>query len=316
MTYRMLLIRFIRVICLVWTRALSLTMKILLTGAAGFTGHFFKAQAADHTVLPLQANLTDKAGVTAEVAQVQPHAVVHLAAISFVGHADESAFYRVNTVGTTNLLAALAALDQQARPRKVLLASSANVYGNCAALPATGITELQPPAPVNHYAASKLAMEHMAAVYFDKLPIVITRPFNYTGPGQAASFVIPKIVAHFASRAPHLLLGNLHVEREYNDVAMVCEAYLQLLQHGSPGETYNVCSGLTYTLQQVISTLEDATKHSPRVEVNPAFVRANEVHRLVGDPSKLNNLLASFGTQLNNPSLKQTLISMLSNADS
>jgi nucleoside-diphosphate-sugar epimerase len=119
------------------------------------------------------------------------------------------------------------------------------------------------------------------------LPIVITRPFNYTGPGQAPQFLIPKLVSHFARRAPAIELGNLHVEREFNDVRMVCDAYLALLAHGVPGEAYNVCSGQPYTLQHVIGVLSDITGHKLDVQVNPAFVRANEVHRLCGSPRKL-----------------------------
>lgn len=259
-------------------------MKILLTGSAGFTGHHFalSAQAAGHQVLPLQADLTDQAAVAAEVRQAAPDAVVHLAAISFVGHADDSDFYRVNVIGTMNLLAALSALPQP--PAKVLLASSANIYGNCDTSP---IAEDQPPAPVNHYAASKLAMEHMARTFADRLPVVITRPFNYTGAGQGGQFLIPKLVDHFARRAPHIELGNLHVEREFNDVRMVCQSYLDLLQHGQAGQAYNVCTGQTYTLQNVLDMLTDITGHQIEVRVNPAFVRANEVHRLCGSPAKL-----------------------------
>ncbi len=282
-------------------------MKILLTGAAGFTGLFFKAQteAAGHTVVALQADLTDKAAVAAEVAQARPDAVVHLAAISFVGHADDTAFYAVNVVGTMNLLSAVAALP--VKPAKVLLASSANIYGNCDASP---ITESQPPAPVNHYAMSKLAMEHMAMTFADRLPIVITRPFNYTGPGQAPQFLIPKLVSHFARKADRIELGNLHVEREFNDVRMVCDAYLRLLDKGVPGQAYNVCSGQPYTLQHVISTLEQITGHHMAVQVNPSFVRANEVHRLCGSPDKL---LACTGP-LQQPTLEDTLRWMLAEA--
>ena len=265
--------------------------KILLTGAAGFTGLFFKsaAEAAGHQVVALQANLTDKAAVAAEVLEAAPDAVVHLAAISFVGHADDTAFYGVNVVGTMNLLAGLAALP--VKPSKVLLASSANVYGNCDASP---ITEAQPPAPVNHYAMSKLAMEHMARTYLDRLPVLFSRPFNYTGPGQAPNFLIPKLVSHFARRAPAIELGNLHVEREFNDVRMVCDAYLALLAHGVPGEVYNLCSGQPYTLQHVIGLLSGITGHTMGVQVNPAFVRANEVHRLCGSPEKLQDCLGEL----------------------
>jgi GDP-6-deoxy-D-talose 4-dehydrogenase len=279
-------------------------MKILLTGAAGFTGVFFKtaAEACGHQVVALQANLTDKAAVAAEVLAVTPEAVVHLAAISFVGHADDTAFYGVNVVGTAHLLAVLAALP--VKPNKVLLASSANIYGNCDASP---ITEAQAPAPVNHYAMSKLAMEHMAWTYLDRLPIVITRPFNYTGPGQAPQFLIPKLVSHFARKAEQIDLGNLHVEREFNDVRMVCDVYLALLAHGKPGEVYNVCSGQPYNLKHVVDTLIELTGHNMAIEVNPAFVRANEVHRLCGSPDKL---LACTGP-LNHYNLQGTLAWML-----
>jgi nucleoside-diphosphate-sugar epimerase len=157
---------------------------------------------------------------------------------------------------------------------------------------------------------SKLAMEHMAWTYLDKLPIVITRPFNYTGPGQAPQFLIPKLVSHFARRAPAIELGNLHVEREFNDVRMVCDAYLALLAHGVPGEVYNVCSGQPYTLQHVIGLLSAITGHAMEVTVNPAFVRANEVHRLCGSAAKL---LACTG-RLTVPTLEDTLRWMLAEA--
>jgi nucleoside-diphosphate-sugar epimerase len=259
-------------------------MKILLTGADGFTGLFFQeaAQAAGHELWPLKADLLDKPAVFAEVQHAQADAVVHLAAISFVGHAEEVDFYRVNVVGTLNLLDALSALAM--RPSKVLLASSANVYGNCDASP---ITEEQPAAPVSHYAVSKLAMEHLAKTYLDRLPLVFLRPFNYTGVGQASNFLIPKLVNHFAQRASKIELGNLHVQREFNDVRMVCCAYMALLENGLVGETYNICSGQPFALMDVIHELTEITGHTIDIQVNPAFVRAHEVQRLCGNPAKL-----------------------------
>jgi GDP-6-deoxy-D-talose 4-dehydrogenase len=262
-------------------------MRILLTGASGFTGqHFLQlATGYGHEIVDLSTDLTDASAVRLAVERASPcDALVHLAAISFVGHANESAFYAVNTVGTTNLLKAFDALPAFMRPRKLLIASSANVYGNC---PLSPITETQPPAPVNHYAASKLAMEQMALTFADRLPIVISRPFNYTGPGQDHSFLIPKLVEHYSRRAPMIELGNRHVEREFNDVRLVCEAYLRLLDHSESGQIYNVCTGAAFSLQQVIDMLGSITGHDITVRVNPAFVRASEVHRLCGDPGKL-----------------------------
>lgn len=283
-------------------------MKILLTGAEGFTGRFFaeRARAAGHSVLSLQSDLTNAEALQQEVLSTAPEFVVHLAAISFVGHAHDEAFYAVNVVGTTNLLNALTKLS--VRPRRVLLASSANVYGNSTQSP---IEEAQPPAPVNHYGMSKLAMEYMARTYTDRLDMVIARPFNYTGPGQDSNFLIPKLAMHFAARAPSIALGNLDVEREFNDVRMVCDAYLLLLAYAEAGETYNICSGRPYTLRFVVDTFARLTGHSARIEINPAFVRANEVHRLCGSPLKLHTLLARRGVSLKEPLLEETMQSML-----
>jgi nucleoside-diphosphate-sugar epimerase len=266
-------------------------LKILVTGARGLTGRQFRLSAADagHETIELQADLTRLVELRSEIAHLRVDAVVHLAAISYVAHDDDRAFYDVNLFGTLNLLEALAALPYPLK--KVLLASSANVYGNCDTSP---IPESQVPAPVNHYAMSKLAMEHMALSRFPQLPLVITRPFNYTGPGQADQFVIPKLVSHFRQRAPSVTLGNLHVQREYNDVRFVCEAYLRLLEAERGRSVYNVCTGVTYDFNAVIGMLQDLTGHRIDVQVDPALVRTNEVHRLCGDPSRLREAIGEL----------------------
>jgi len=265
-------------------------LKVLVTGADGFTGvHFVKqAREVGYDVFAFNADLTSPQAVQAQVDAAAPDVVVHLAGISFVGHDKPSAFYDVNVIGTLNLLDALLKLPKP--PKRVLLASSANVYGNCEHSP---ISEMQAPAPLNHYAMSKLAMEHLAMTYADRLPLFFVRPFNYTGPGQVESFVIPKIVSHFKRRATTIELGNLTVEREYNDVRMVTDTYLKLLDQASVGEIYNICSGKTYTLHQVIDALVELTGHQVNVAVNPAFVRANELHRLCGDVSKLHKTIGT-----------------------
>ncbi len=263
---------------------------MLVTGADGFTGvHFVKqAREVGYEVFEFNADLTNPVAVQNQVNAAQPDVVVHLAAISFVGHDKASAFYDVNVIGTLNLLDALLKLSKP--PKRVLLASSANVYGNCESSP---ISETQMPAPLNHYAMSKLAMEHLAMTYADRLPLFFVRPFNYTGPGQVGSFVIPKIVSHFKRRATTVELGNLTVEREYNDVRMVTDAYLKLLDKAAAGDIYNICSGKTYTLHQVIDALSELTGHQMKVVVNPAFVRANELHRLCGDASRLHKTIGT-----------------------
>jgi nucleoside-diphosphate-sugar epimerase len=291
-------------------------MRILLTGADGFTGHHFRAAAegAGHAVWALDADLCDAMAVQQAVERAAQEAifdaVLHLAGLAFVGHDDPLAFYRVNVMGTMNLLQALSAQTQRGSLalRQVVVASSANVYGNCSTSP---IAESQPPAPVNHYAASKLAMEHLAMTLADALPLRLARPFNYTGPGQSQNFVIPKMVEHFKSRKALLKLGNLQVEREYNDVAWVSQAYLRLLAlpaaPSAQDRVVNVSTGVMHPLQAVLSTLQDLTGHRLTVETDPSLVRAQEVHRLCGQPAKLLRLVGPLAA----PSLVQTLQAML-----
>lgn len=268
--------------------------RVLLTGARGFTGEPLRRtlEQAGYEVI---GTVLEKAGpgevaldlTSAEqcvdvVARVRPDYVIHLAAISFVPHADAADFYRVNVVGTTHLLEALSRSKHE--PLKVVLASSANVYGN---IGGASIAETQPFAPASHYAASKMAMETMAATYFDRLPIVMTRPFNYTGVGQSTSFLVPKIVSHFA-RGEHVIeLGNTDVERDFADVRMVVDVYRRLLSSDIRSARLNVCTGIATSLTNVIRLMEEIAGYEIDVRVNPAFVRRNDIKQLTGDPAAL-----------------------------
>lgn len=264
-------------------------MRVLVTGMSGFTGQHLAAALRAHGLEPVDAervngrfDLTDPASVGAVVEAAQADYVIHLAAISFVAHGDPSDFYRVNTIGTTHLLDALAKPGRT--PRKIILASSANVYGNATVEP---ITEDVPPAPTNHYACSKLAMEHMARQWVDRLPIIITRPFNYTGPGQDERFLIPKIVAHCARRAPTISLGNIDVVRDFSDVRTVVEAYCRLLLAPVTGGTFNVCSGRGYSVRDILALEKEVSGHAPQVQTDLQLVRTAEVMRLVGSNGSL-----------------------------
>jgi len=270
--------------------------RALITGINGFTGRYLatELQAAGYRVFGTSrepdsstpdrytVDLCDRAELAAVVAAVRPAVVAHLAAISFVAHGDAETIYRVNIVGTRHLLEALAALDTP--PDSVLLASSANVYGNA---PVEVIDELVPQAPANDYAVSKLAMEYLARLWMDRLPIVITRPFNYTGVGQAPQFLLPKIVSHFRAGAPEIALGNIDVARDFSDVRTVAVVYRRLLEAAPAGEVFNVCSGTAHTLTDVLRIMAGVAGYEINVTVNPAFVRANEVKRLLGSKDKL-----------------------------
>ena len=264
-------------------------MRVLVTGRSGFTGRYLSQAltAAGHEVLPFDAEITDPIAVNNSVRQQLPDSVVHLAAKAFVYSDDISSFYSINQLGAFNLLDAISRYIPGA---PVLIASSANVYGNM-----TGglLTEESPTNPANHYAVSKLSMELGARLWTDRLPITIARPFNYTGRDQEQKYVISKIVDHFRRRAPTIELGNIDVFRDFGDVRSVVAAYVGLLEGHHTG-TFNVCTGCAFSLSEIIELCVKLTNHRPTIEVNKTFVRPNDIQVLVGSPSKLNSALPSW----------------------
>jgi nucleoside-diphosphate-sugar epimerase len=278
--------------------------KILITGADGFTGRYLVELLAAaghevhgvahhpvaHPVAGLAAShicdLSNAAGLRDVLTGIKPDKIAHLAAIAFVAHGDVDAIYRTNVVGSRNLLEAAATVGGI---EAMLVASSANIYGN----QVSGVIgEDVPPAPANDYGVSKLAMEYVARLYADRLPLIITRPFNYTGVGQNVSFVVPKIVDAAARKEPTIELGNLDVARDFSDVRDVAKAYAALLDSPAAiGQTFNICSGQAHSLQDVIAMIRELSGHDFEVMVNPAFVRSNEVKMLCGSRRKLDGVI-------------------------
>lgn len=279
--------------------------SVLVTGAGGFTGRHLCAHLRDHgfEVVGLtehadrhagevQVDLTDPKQMAAAVRDAAPDYVVHLAAIAFPGHAQADAIYRVNLGGTLVLLEALRTL--RLGQRGVLLPSTGTVYGHVAATE-TALSEDAATAPASHYAVSKLAMEHMARLFMDALPIVVVRPFNYTGPGQREPYLVPKIVRHFAERAQAIELGNVDAERDFLDVRSVIDAYRRLLETpAAHGRTLNLCSGVGTSVRTLVARLEAITGRRMEIRVNPAFVRPGEPQRIVGSSARLRELIGEL----------------------
>jgi nucleoside-diphosphate-sugar epimerase len=280
-------------------------VRTLVTGAAGFTGRYVTRSLGeqDHDVHALvhhlehecglpkdhvhQADLVDLGTVSRVIERVQPDYIVHLAAIAFVAHDDVEQMYRTNIAGTRQLLEA--ASNASKTPSSIVLASSANVYGNARQ---GALDESLSPAPANDYGVTKAAMEYVAALYSSKLPLTVVRPFNYTGRGQSPNFIIPKIVAHVRERLPVIELGNLDVARDFSDVRCVAEIYARVLTTPEAiGQTYNICSGRAISLGEMIDLASQLSGHRFEVRVNPAFVRENEVKSLWGSAAKLESVL-------------------------
>ncbi|WP_321854840.1 NAD-dependent epimerase/dehydratase family protein [Paraburkholderia tropica] len=270
--------------------------NVLIAGVKGFTGRYLaeRLRREGYQVSGIshrhhapedgvyRCDLLDRDAIAEVIDAVRPDRVVHFAAIAFVAHGDVDAMYRTNVVGTRNLLDALA--ESAHDLGSIMVASSANIYGNTAIDP---LTEVVPPAPANDYGVSKVAMEYMARLWADRLPITFVRPFNYTGVGQSPRFVLPKLVDHFRRRAPEIELGALNVARDFSDVRMVVDAYAKLLAMPGTGEAYNVCSGTAHSLGEAIEMLERLAGYRIEVKVNPAFVRHGEVRYLRGSNEKL-----------------------------
>ena len=279
-----------------------MSKRVLITGSEGFTGKYvcdefrragWEVWGAGLQPKPddaqyLQIDLLNPDTLKPIADKIKPDVVIHLAAIAFVAEKDPNIFYQVNLMGTRHLLEVLA--NAKKPPECTILASSANVYGNS---DLEVLSEDSPVNPANDYAVSKLAMEYMAKTFMDRLPITITRPFNYTGVGQNERFLIPKIVKHFKSQAPIIELGNLDVEREFSDVRDIANHYRLIAEQQPIGEILNLCSGLPVSLTDCINTATEITGHVIKVHVNPDFVRPNEVKRLSGNRTKLATTIAA-----------------------
>jgi GDP-6-deoxy-D-talose 4-dehydrogenase len=293
--------------------------RVLLTGARGFTGrHLMRLLAQQgHAVLACDPRSPESLETSAEwvecdlcgdlsplraaMLRFKPTHVLHMAAVSNVVAEDPLQYYRVNVLGTENLLKILS--ETAAGLVKVVLASSANIYGDTAASP---VRESHAPAPISHYAVSKAAMEHIAATWFRRLPILLTRPFNYTGPGQSNHFLVPKIVEHFRLARDVISLGNVDVSRDISDIRYVCDIYSRLLDVPQTSIAVNICSGRSISIAEILSALSEISGRTIAVRVDPTLVRANEIRTLCGSTELLQQLVGRLAP----PPFRETLLSM------
>ena len=293
--------------------------KILITGANGFIGQYLCRECDNKGVdfLPLcngknypdfnnrarEFDLDNYDQMVQYMQDYRPDAIVHLAAIASPVYSDAAAIYRINTIGSENLLKAAATLDYKCR---VILISTAGVYGNQGK---KRLTEDLPFNPMNHYSCSKMVLEVLSRQYRNKLDIHIVRPFNIIGEGQTQAFLIPKLVSHFVQKAPEIRMGNLDAVRDYVSVDFCISLILDMALTNDPTpEVLNICTGNGYSCRQVIALLEEITGHHPKIIVDSQFVRENEVWSMVGDVTRLNSVVKN---RYHSKSLKCMLMEMV-----
>lgn len=185
--------------------------RVLVTGASGFTGRYVSDElknlgcevlglgGSDHSAPDwasglasvdrhYQVNLLDQDALREVLKTTRPDIIIHLAALAFVGHGSADDFYNVNLIGTRHLLQAVE--EAEISLERLLIASSANVYGNSSE---GRLDESVAPAPTNDYAISKLSMEYVVRLWQGRLPVTVVRPFNYTGRGSRKTSSFPRL---------------------------------------------------------------------------------------------------------------------------
>jgi GDP-4-dehydro-6-deoxy-D-mannose reductase len=286
-------------------------MTILVTGGGGFVGGyllqylantsptrpcFATVSQAGRTALPHAQtrilDVRDAEAVQALLAELQPTEIYHLAGQAFVPRAFENPWetLEINIKGSLNLLEAVRKL---ALPCRLLMVGSAEAYGATAATEMP-LRESAPLRPNNPYGISKAAQDQLSRQYAQTygLHTIQMRPFTHMGAGQSTRFAAADWAAQIAAaergqRQPVVSVGNLSSARDFTDVRDVVRAYGLAMQHGQPGDTFNVCTGLAHTMQSVLDTLVGLSQSPLEIRQDPAKMRPSDLPLLVGDYSAL-----------------------------
>ncbi len=280
--------------------------RAFITGGNGFVGRYLAAELYPRGIETVVAghsegggdfevpfDLRDGEGMARALESARPTIVFHLAAQAFVPRAtaDPLDTYDVNVMGTARVVEAIRRLPEAERPT-LLFVSSAEVYGTHAAseLP---LRETTLPSPATPYAASKLAGEAIAlgSARTYGFRAIVARAFNHIGAGQSDRFAVAgfarRLAAIAAGGPPLMPVGNLEAKRDFLDVRDVVRAYVDLATHGTPGEIYNVCSGIPTRMSDVLRQLVMAAHVAVEIREDPALMRPSDVPLVYGDNTKL-----------------------------
>lgn len=294
----------------------------LVTGADGFVGQHLVAELLKQgqdvvgavsrcppelTTLPeedasrvdwVHLDLESRDTVREVVRGYRADRVFHLAGLTSVAKSlqDPARTFSVNVAGTLFLLKELADVQRErGRGPMILITGSADVYGK-AANRWRPLTEECPLEPLSPYAISKAAQE-MLGLQFQRahgLSVIVTRSFNHTGPGQRPPFVVPQLATQILAAGSGdskgtVRVGNLDVRRDFTDVRDVVRAYALLVDRGEAGRVYNVCSGRSRRIGELLKLLLDITRMPVEVEPDPQLMRPTDIPELVGDASRLSS---------------------------
>jgi GDP-4-dehydro-6-deoxy-D-mannose reductase len=303
--------------------------KALVTGCNGFVGRALVARLAVagyevwgadrvdagggfHGAQCLVGDLCDEAFVEDVLGRSGPACIVHLAGQASVRQSFDDPAHTLsdNTQPALNILNVLRRRKSIAR---VLLIGSADEYGSVhpSQLPLVEATPVNPESP---YALAKVIQSQTGRMFarLYSVDAVMTRSFNHTGPGQRDAFVLSSFARQVAAirrrtRGETIEVGNLDVKRDFLDVRDVCDAYVVLLKKGRTGETYNVCSGQSYRIGDMLRQMCDIAGVDVTIRVDASRLRPVDMPDLRGDPGKIH---AHTGWSARRP-IAETLASLL-----
>ncbi|TGP56910.1 NAD-dependent epimerase/dehydratase family protein [bacterium M00.F.Ca.ET.230.01.1.1] len=284
----------------------TLTHRILVTGASGFAGTaLLQLLEREHAGCKVFAfghgeglrnsmDLRDQDAVDGAVREIQPTALIHLAAVAAPSDARDAPrrAWDVNVTGTMNLAESVMRHAPEAR---FVYVGSSEAYGASFQGAAGPLTENAPLRPVNVYGATKAAADLMIGqMSYDGLRAIRFRPFNHTGPGQSDTYVVSDFARQVAEilsgkREPVIHVGNLEAERDFLDVRDVVRAYaiaaVQDFKTG-PDCVYNIASGQPRRIQGILDALIAQSGIDIEVRADPERLRPNEMPVACGDASK------------------------------
>lgn len=291
---------------------------VLITGISGFAGSFLAEHIASFKEFNIvgttisnispnlskindqitlkEINLIDAKAVLELIKEIKPDFIYHLAALSAPSQSfdNPSEIVTNNISAQINLLEAVRSAD--INNAKILITSSADIYGLVEPknLP---IDENTPFMPTNSYAVSKLAQDFLALQYFltYKMNIVRVRPFNHIGPRQSPNFVVSKFAKEIAEIEkglipPVLYVGSLDAKRDFTDVRDMVRCYVSILDKGIAGEVYNIGSGVSYKIRDILNMLLAKSSIKIKVENDQALFRPADNPELICNSKKVRDV--------------------------
>jgi GDP-4-dehydro-6-deoxy-D-mannose reductase len=283
----------------------------LVTGATGFAGrHLLRCLDADGPLIawgrrggnPFPENgranwqavdLADRDDVARAIVESRPARIFHLAGAPNVATSwlNPVAHLAVNALGTHHLIEAVRLAGH---PCRLLVVSSGQIYRPSD----EPIDEDAPLGPSNPYGLSKLAQDQLSlrAARDEGFEIVVARPFNHVGPGQQPGFAVSSFARQIARielglEPPTLRVGNLEARRDITDVRDVVRAYARMMEAGESGRAYNVCSGRSWRVRDLLHELLHLSSAEIEVEIDPTRFRPNDVPTVQGDGGRIRSEL-------------------------